>query len=262
MANRKLGKHEPRHNPRLQPLAKYLSLSTLPEPPADVSWLRPIGPLGAMGNNAAGNCTIACAGHMIQSWTASADPAPTILPDVDIIAGYVAVTGIEGAAYNPQTGANDNGCNVQDVLGYWRDYGIGGHKIQSWLSVSPVDEHEQAIGHWLLGGLYLGAALPLLAETQIEHGQPWDVQHRHSRNTQPGSWGGHAIPVERIRPGWKTVITWGVEQDYSTAWGEAYVDEVYVILSGQDWINQVSQRAPSGFDLDQLLDDLRLLPAA
>ena len=57
------------------------------------------------------------------------------------------------SGYDPDTGANDNGCAMTDVFEYCRTKGLSGHKINAWVQVDFTNlEHvRQAI--YLFGHL-------------------------------------------------------------------------------------------------------------
>ena len=60
--------------------------------------------------------------------------------DKQVVAAYSAITG-----YNPSTGANDNGAVEIDVLNYWRQTGIAGHKIGAYVALG-LDPEALAMG--------------------------------------------------------------------------------------------------------------------
>jgi hypothetical protein len=119
----KLGKAAARYDPRTLLLASYVT-PALPAPPASFDLTPKVGASwGMMDNDQIGDCTCAAAGHLIMEWTANAGKKMVTPTDKQIVAAYSAITG-----YNPATGANDNGANEIDVLNYWRQTGIAGHK--------------------------------------------------------------------------------------------------------------------------------------
>jgi hypothetical protein len=128
-SNVRLGKLEPRHDPRTLKLAKYVDFSKLPAPPPSRLWDNGLTAFGMMANEKLGDCTCAAAGHQIQIWTAN-NKAEITPKDSDIIAAYSAITG-----YSPAKPNSDNGANELDVLNYWRQNGIGGHKIGAFASI-------------------------------------------------------------------------------------------------------------------------------
>lgn len=169
---RKLGKLPPRLDSRTLKLAKYLRKGTaLPPAPPAIDWTAKIAAWPMMANDTLGDCTCAAAGHMIECWTANAGDAFTPT-SAQIIAAYSAAGGY--VAGNPST---DNGAVELDVLNYWRQQGIAGHKIHAYAAFDPRNAEcaRQAIA--LFGGAYIGLALPLSAQNQ----DVWDVPSFLSR---------------------------------------------------------------------------------
>jgi hypothetical protein len=204
---------------------------------------------GMMLNDNLGDCTCAAPGHMIQQWTYYAGHE-VVPPDSTILKAYEAVGG-----YNPNDPGTDNGANMLDVLNYWRKTGIDGHKILAYVSVDPknLTEVKQAVE--LFGNVYLGIQLPVSAQNE----RAWTVPSGgiYSAQGQPGSWGGHAIPVMAYSSKTLTCITWGARLKMSWNFFEDYTDELYAVLS-QDWVAK-SGVAPSKLNLAQLQTDLAAL---
>lgn len=247
----KLGKKPRRIDPRTRLLARYLDVAALPSAPAAVDWTPKLGPLGVMLNDSLGDCTIAAAGHLVQTWTGNADPSPTVVPDSAVLAAY------EGACgYNPANPGTDQGGVELDVLNYWRATGIGGHKIAAYAQVAPADrtEVEQAIA--LFGGIYVGVGLPTSAQGQV--GGLWDITPSTPKDFD--TWGGHAIPIVGYDATGLTCITWGALQRMTWAWFAAYCDEAYAAVS-TDWISP-SGLSPSAFNLAQLQSDIAALSSS
>lgn len=242
----KLGKLAPKNDPRTLKLAKYLDENTLPTQPDSLDWGNNVPAWGMMDNDRLGDCTCAAAGHMIMCWT-SQETHLFVPPDDAILHTYEAVSG-----YNPNTGQNDNGAVEVDVLNYWRRHGIARHKIAAYASVNPKLAQEAQQACWLFGGLYIGIALPLSAQSQAVWDVPAGGAHGHGA---PGSWGGHAVPIIGYDKDGLTCITWAERKRMTWAFWSAYVDEAYAVLS-HDWA-MPSKKSPSGFLLADLLADLK-----
>jgi len=247
----KLGKHPPRHDPRTLQFATYAT-AALPAPPPSLDLTTKVKvPWGMMDNAQVGDCTCAAAGHLMMEWTANAKSKTFTPSDAQIIAAYSAVTG-----YNPKTGANDNGAQEIDVLNYWRQTGIAGHKIQAFVALEASNHTHIMDGCWILGGCYIGLALPKTAQSQTQNHQPWSVISTIGDGA-PDSWGGHAVPVVAYDSRSLTVVTWGALQTMTWGFWATYCDEAYAILS-PDYLEQKSGKtiAPNGFNLAQLQEDL------
>jgi len=249
----KLGKQPVRRDPRTLMLATYLT-PALPAPPPALDLTAKVKvPWGMMDNADLGDCTCAAAGHLIMEWTANAQSKIFTPSDAQIIAAYSAITG-----YNPKTGANDNGAVEIDVLNYWRQSGIAGHKIQAFVALEPSNHTHIMDGIWIFGGCYIGLALPKTAQAQTQNHQPWSVTSIGTTGDgAPGSWGGHAVPVVAYDARSLTVVTWGALQTMTWGFWAAYCDEAYAILS-PDYLEQKGGQtvAPNGFNLAQLQEDL------
>jgi hypothetical protein len=249
----KLGKHAPTPDPRTLMFASYVT-AALPAPPPALNLATKVkGSWGMMDNDQIGDCTCAAAGHLIMEWTASAQSKMVTPTVAQIVAAYSAITG-----YNPTTGANDNGAQEIDVLNYWRQTGIAGHKIQAFVALEPSNHTHIMDGCWIFGGCYIGLALPKTAQAQTQNNQPWSVTAVGTTGDgKPGSWGGHAVPVVAYDARSLTVVTWGALQTMTWGFWAAYCDEAYAILSPDYLAQKAGQTvAPSGFNLAQLQADL------
>jgi len=242
-----LGKKAAVYDHRTLKLAKYTV--ALPEPASEVSWITKLAaaePLPMYLNDKLGDCVAAAAGHMIQQWNFYAGH-PSQPEDSDILKAYEDVGG-----YDPGNPDTDNGMDMLSFLKYWATTGVGGHKIGAFLAVDWTDARQvrQAIG--LFGNLYLGVGLPVSAQGQAA----WTVGDGgiYKQAGEPGSWGGHCIPLMASSPLSHTCVTWGATLKMSHNFLVDYGDEAFVVLS-QDWI-ETDGVAPSGFDLAQLRSDL------
>lgn len=240
----KLGKLPPKEDPRTLQMAAYLRRK-LPSAPLRQDWT--VGMTswwGMMLNNQLGDCTIAAAGHLIMEWTANLNQE-IVLADDTILKAYEAVSG-----YDPASGANDNGAVELDVLKYWRSTGIGGHTIEAFASVDPGNWEHIKWSVFLFGGAYIGLALPLSAQNQ----QVWDVTN--GPGSEPGSWGGHAVPVVAYDETGLYCVTWGSVLRMTWQFWSEYCDEAYAILS-PDWLSQNVD--PNNVDIVTLRKDLELV---
>lgn len=244
----RLGRTKPDAAPKLK-LASYLDIeSLLPARPQHIDYFSAVPDWPMYGNDILGDCTWAAVGHMVQAWTTAlgGGETPTL---ADIERGYWE-TGQPPAATGQAGGPTDDGRVETDVLGYWRTQGIPneGHKI---VAYAEVERHHVREAAWLFGGVYIGAELPLTAQTQTV----WDyVADAPDGENEPGSWGGHAIPIVGFNRHGFTVITWGAPLFMTDAFRLAYVDQVYAIIT-EEWIAQNGETL-AGFNMAQLQADL------
>jgi hypothetical protein len=249
----KLGKAPARHDPRTLQLAKYLPATALPPPPAHEDFEKKVKNWPMMLNDTLGDCTCACAGHMIEQWTTYTSNKPITLPDHTIEKMYEAVSG-----YNPADPNTDRGAVILDVLNYWRQKGVAGDKILAYASLEPKNHDQVKDSVLLFGNCYLGVQLPLSAQNQ----DVWAVPPGGPTGQgAPGSWGGHAIPIVAYDRRGVTVVTWGALKRATWQFLDIYCDEAYAVLS-TDWINKVTKIAPNQFDLASLENDLNLITRA
>ena len=242
----KLGKLPYVHNDRNLKLADYLIHPELPPLPSTYDWFQRVSRFGPLGNLDAGDCVVAGAMHMVQTWTANQGQEVIMTPE-QAIALYSQLTG-----YDPKTGANDNGLNIAAFLKFWRQSGVADHKIGAYVQVDPHNHTQLAYANYLFGGVYCGLALPLTARNQMI----WDVTDPSlTGNAEPGSWGGHCVNLGIHDPLGYVFSTWGEEQYATGPFVNAYCDEAYAIIS-QDFLDG-NGKAPNGFDLDSLTKDLQ-----
>jgi hypothetical protein len=245
----KLGKNPARHDPRTLLLAAYTT-KALPNPPGSFDLTGKITVWGMMENDQLGDCTCAAAGHLLMEWTANAGKKMFSPSDKQIVAAYSAITG-----YNPTTGANDNGAVEIDVLNYWRQSGIAGHKIGAYMALEPSNHIHVMDSVYIFEGCYIGLQLPKSAQAQVQNHQSWSVPPGGATGDgKPGSWGGHAVPVVAYDARGVTVVTWGALQVMTWSFWETYCEEAYAIVSN-DYLTGKKLTA-QGFNMAQLQEDL------
>lgn len=243
----KLGKLPVRTDVRTLSLGRYVDTTVLPSPPAQLDLTAHVPNWPMYGNDRIGDCTTAAAGHMIEAWSAAARGQAVEISDGAVLDAFDHVKVVD-----PATG--EEGAVELDVLNYWRQSGIGQHKIGAFARVAVHDATLVRSAAYLFGGLYIGLALPLTAQTQAE----WDWTGSLAGPSRPGSWGGHAVDIVGYAADALTVVTWGALKQMTWSFWDRYVDECYCILS-DDFLN--AGKAPNGFDLQALKADLALVTA-
>lgn len=234
------------NKPRLR-LSRFLS-DTAPTYPENRDYISKVANWPMYLNDRLGDCTCATVGHTIQVLTTYGQGQTVAVSDNDVLTAYEAVSG-----YNPNTGANDDGAVVQDVLNYWRKTGVGGHNILAFAYVEPSNTEELFAAMNLFGTIYLGIDFPNTAFDQLDAGEPWDVVDGAV------SEGGHAINAAYYDVSdkmWK-VITWGQVQPMTQAFWDKYVDEAWVVIS-HEWFN-AQGNSPTGINMYALGEEFRSL---
>lgn len=249
-AHLKTGRLPVRHDPRTLQLARYLT-AKLPKPPTVFGIWKAVTVWPMYGNDKLGDCTCAAAGHMIEAWTAATGAIKTVSSGA--ITRTYWLTGTPSSTKGTAGGPTDTGRVELDILKFWRTTGISGHKIGAFASVQPKNHSHMKAGTWLLGGLYVGIALPITAQTQ----QIWDVVgDGKTGDSQPGSWGGHAIDIVGYDSQGLIGVTWGNLIKITWAFVDTYFEEAYAIISN-DWLTKGV--TPTGLNLAQLEADLAAL---
>lgn len=242
----KLGKLPPKKDARTLRLASYLR-KTLPLAPLEQHWEFGIQNWGMMLNDQLGDCTCASAGHMIRTWSANIGKE-ILVSDQEIQEAYEAVSG-----YDPQTGLNDNGAYELDVLNYWRKNGIGGQSIYAYAALDTSNWNYIKWAIMLFGGVYVGLALPNSAQNQ----DIWQAENGPSG--EPGSWGGHAVPLVGYDMMYIECVTWGTVKRMTWDFWAKYGDEAYAVLS-PNWVDR-NNLDPNLISFDVLEEDLKVITA-
>jgi len=224
-------------------LSKYTT--GLEAPPSKVYWEYkvPASLWGMDANDTIGDCEIARIAHMVMCFTAHTGTMVTPTRD-ECIQVYSAITG-----YDPATGANDNGAATPDVLNYWQNTGIAGHKIAGW---AQADNSQAAIEQcvWLFGAAATDIAVYESMMDQFNAHQPWD-------NPTGSLDGYHAVPVFGYGSEGSTCVTWGALQQIGWPTLMQILQGTFAVFT-QDWIEQTG-KAPNGFDIATLQSDLAAL---
>jgi hypothetical protein len=203
-------------------------------------------------NDSIRDCTIAAMGHILTALEAYSGNPQALFSDEEIIRAYSAVSG-----YDPATGANDNGAQMQDVLAFMRSTGMTDlsgklHKVLMYASLrSPRSAQMLSACLKTFGHVYVGISCPQSAED--EFGRVWTYE--------AGSpvIGGHAIGLHRRKPYGSQVgvfdfSTWGALQPATISFISHYVQEAWVAVT-PDWI-EMNGNTCDGISLAQLEADM------
>lgn len=254
IAGMRLGKLPPKFDPRTLRAADYLKPRSLPKIPKVIDRLKRVPTYPVLANNRLGDCTCAAIDHIdlcSEAWGNRTGEAEAER-EARTIRRYSRVSG-----YDPNTGANDNGAFLLDVLKDAQTNGLdgnGGEKIGPYIAVDPLNESQMVACLYLFGVLYTGVWLPVSA--QPETGTVWKTTT--GPGSEPGSWGGHAIYTGRITAKERSCVTWGRVQRMTAAWQARYMDEAWTFID-EDFIRDNTKKTVSGFDLAGLMADIEAL---
>lgn len=248
----------PRDDRPAPQLADYiLSASALPVAPLIVDRELDVPSWPMYLNDQIGDCTVAGMFHAVSSMTAYSRQTSggVTFTDDEATRVYSAVSG-----YDPATGANDNGAQLQDVCRFMVKTGATDtsgkvHKLAAWAEVENFTNLrllKRVL--YAFGTVYLAIDCPDSALQQFQDGQAWSVV--------PGAQfaGGHCIVMQysaAYAPNIgadETVITWGAKQKMTMAFAKQYIVEAVAVVSEDD-VNVQSGRNPAGLALQQMIAD-------
>lgn len=240
---RRLGRLVPDRS-RLVSLPQFAAVAPqLPDPPAAVNYGTPQGYAGTLGNETAGDCTVAGLLRLQQNWAALQGQTLAFTDD-QALAIYSQLTG-----YDPSTGQPDPGMDETVVLDDWASAGFMGNQLSAYCSVDPSNLTHVKQSIQTFGGVYLGLMLPRSAMEQTDAGQPWRVALLGR-----GILGGHCVVSFEYDESYLYVGTWGERQPVEWSFVERYFDAAYGVLDPL-WIG-ADGLSPSGLDLSALTADL------
>lgn len=223
----------------LAPDAKYL--------PSTIDWSKPVTSVPMLGNDKAGDCTIATSLHFIQFITANAGTME--VPDADCaIDNYSRLTG-----YNPISGQPDNGAVINDKNRFWMQNGFAISdngaldKLDGYAQIEAGDIAGLLRALATFGPIELGVELPPDAEQAYESGQWTDTSGAY------GGLGGHdTLIVASLDAGaWFKIATWDGYVMASMQWVKKYMSEGTALLR-RKWLLQKTGLSPSGLTMAEL----------
>lgn len=211
-------------------------------PPPSVDWYSGIDDFPMYGNDSWGDCVEAEMGHGEQVFSFYGCRSLVTVPDQAVIDAYSGIAGFDPNAGPPGRNPTDQGTLIQDAMSYWRQTGIGGHKIAAFAEVAVTAMTEVKTALALFGPLSLGINFPSSAMDQFNNGEPWDVA-RHATVE-----GGHCVALVGYDSRYLYVVTWGRVQKMTQAFWNKYVEEAWVPIS-TEWVDSATGLDPSGVDL-------------
>jgi hypothetical protein len=164
----------------------------------------------------------------------------------------------EYSGYDPETGANDTGSNVREVLQWRATKGLKDadgtvHKIGPYVALEPKNLEHLLEAAYLFECVGIGIEVPESAQQQFAEGKPWSVV--------PGAQieGGHYIPVVG-RPNSMDVafITWAQRTLMTDQFYATFNDEAWAYISPEQF-KAVTGRDYEGYDEAQLEEYLHLV---
>lgn len=246
------GKRPPKQAPALD-FAPLLT-GIVPAHPEQVDHLARFATWEMLGNNTAGDCVAVTAANFRRLVTAALGSGEQY-PDLDWV---WTVYRTQNPGFDP-TGSSDTngpgsaadqGMDIQTLLEYLQKTGTpDGVRLVCFGKIDPGNTEAVDAALAVFGGLWVGMTVKMANEQQFNTGQPWD----YAPNSPPA--GGHSVLGGGYNRGVQ-FITWGAETQFTPAFLEQQVDELWVCV----WPEHLGTRAfLEGVDQQQLADDFSSL---
>jgi hypothetical protein len=175
------------------------------------------------GFQGCGDCAWAGPAHEEKESAKNAGRAMPQFSGKTVVAQYSAYSG-----YDPQTGTNDNGSAIADVIKWRQDKGIYDdtgtvYKIGRAVSLTPGNLAELWEAAFLFECAGIGIQVPASVMQQFDAGQPWSYVKGSPIE------GGHYIPVI----GKLELVSWAETVKFTDGFYEHYNDETVCYLDNE-----------------------------
>jgi len=218
--HRKLGRRPPSRRVALE-IGHYLT-GKIPEHPKRVDhFAHPGLSFGLYNNDRFGVCgptSVANHRRLVTSWLSPSMRVPT-QDDVDDLYRRSG-----NPDFNPDTGADDNGVDMQTMLEAIARDGLSGTRCVAFARVNAQHPAELEAAVALFGAVLYGVTLDVAQQTQTDH---------HQWTYAPSEvWGGHAVMGGKYLscPERDSVITWAEEVAMTASFREHQVDECWAVI--------------------------------
>jgi hypothetical protein len=215
--NRRLGLRRPKRAPRL-----YVSqiMRALPSYPDTVDNLSRVGEWGLYQNDRRGTCGPTSLANYVRMVTEYLDGEQVDISEPDVFDLY---RRSGNPNFDPDTGEDDNGVDMQTMLEAFASGGLGSYKPVAFAAVDAVDPATIRACVATFGGVLFGTVLDEAQDQQFSAHLPWDYI--------PGSavWGGHATVVGAYGNRFR-LVTWAELQDATDSFVSHQNQEAWVVI--------------------------------
>jgi hypothetical protein len=205
-----------------KPALRLASILTgaVPAHPVAVDHLRSV-PFGLYSNDRFGVCGPTSCANLVRLVSA-ATPDGIVEPSQDDVFTLYRASG--NPNFDPQTGADDNGVVMQDMLNAWlKGPALAGVRPVAFAKVDVHNDDELAAAVSIFGGILWGVTLEDAQQAQTDAGT-WDFK-------PSGEWGGHAVLCGAYEAGGiDDVITWAERVRTTAAFRSRQLDEAWVVI--------------------------------
>lgn len=219
IAGKRLGLRPPSNRPAL--LFRDIRTGVIPEHPLVVDYLKAVTNWAMLGNDSYGDCgpvSVANLRALVSKFLVGVEQYPTLDDVLDLYR----------RSGNPNFPVDDNGVDMQQMLGEVHKNGIAGNKCVAYakVDINNLDEVRAAIA--IFGGLLLGVDLDIAQQSQTDTTKVWD----YVRGS--GLWGGHAVLASSY-----TSLTGSGQADLGlVSWAEilGLTDAFWDHQAGEAWV--------------------------
>jgi hypothetical protein len=247
---RRLGRRPPKRAPALQLFPSLTGI--VPDHPASADHFASVEEWILGRNDEFGTCGPTSEANSRLLTTVYLTPDKVHRPTDDNVIDLYRRSG--NPLFDPDTGENDNGVDLQTMLEASLSGGIGGVKPVCFAQVDHTDRELILAAEAIFGSVILGVILDQVQQEQTNDGL-WDYR-------QSPMWGGHAIMsgrysdpdgTEQDRTG---VITWATVVDATDRFLDLQLEEAWVVI----WPEHLGSTAfQQGVDLAILAADYKAL---
>jgi len=244
----KLGKLPYEHDPRSIDLGEFLSLDFVPES-YDFDKGRAEFAHASWGNLKWQNCVTVAQANAVLRLRRIETRRNYSMSEPDVVKQYRSLTKADKAG-----GIRDVGLSTLQMMKDWQHNGFQKtnwllpHKVAVYGELDPLDDQQLRQACYLLGGIFLGFALPEAARAMCDLGR-WEVPLVAGKaNFIPGSWGEHLVFAKKYDLENFYCLTWGHEIQVSNDFIKRYCDEAWAV------VNDLARwRHNQGLDIERLL---------
>lgn len=253
----KLGKAPARPGAVKLQFSDIANIAQLPAPPTSFGKEALVKNWGMLGNDTAGDCVFAGAGHEVMLWNAEAGKRVDI-STATALKNYSKVTGYDPKQTDTEgNNPTDQGTDVADWLsirrksGFLDDHG-NAHKIGAYVALEPGNVDQLRYAAYYFDGVGIGVKFPeQWMDTFSRGGRTWDAVKR------PNWAGGHYITAVAFRDLNPVIITWGTPVELTLSGYKQTADEVYAYLTPEKIANGVDSNGISYSTLTAYLNGLK-----
>jgi len=246
VTGRRLGRRAPKNAPALR-LASFLT--AVPDHPLTADHFSSVKDWGLWSNDSVGDCgpvSVANQRLLIERYLTGAEQSITLNDVFDLYRRS------GNPNFDPATGADDNGVDMQTMLEAVHASGIAGTRCVAFAKVDHTNLDEVRAAIAIFGSVLVGADLEVAQQTQTDHGL-WDY-------TPTSEWGGHAVLAGRYTSATSgadlSVVTWARVVATTDKFWKHQVSEAWVVI----WPEHLgTTQFQQGVDQAQLAADYEAL---